>query len=287
MASAPDTIAAAMRFGGLHPVDARLLLQRALGLTHAQLVARSNQPLSDSERAQFLPLAERRLGGEPIAYILGEREFYGRSFAVDRAVLIPRPESELVVDLALARLPEDAASRILDLGTGSGNLAITLALERPCSRVDAVDASAAALRVARANARTLGADNVRFLEGLWYQPVSGERYDLIVGNPPYVAEGDPLLGVGDLRFEPRTALAAGPEGLDALCSLVPAAAHHLVAGGWLILEHGHDQADAVARLLDAAGFEACFAAHDLAYLPRVSGGRKSSRPGHRLPEPRT
>jgi release factor glutamine methyltransferase len=281
MISAPVTVVAALRFEGLDPVDARLLLQRVLDLTHAQLLARLHDPLDEEQRARFVALAARRKSGEPIAYILGEREFYGRTFEVDASVLIPRPETELIVELALARIPSSASCRILDLGAGSGNIAITLALERPRSVVDAVDASPAALRVARANAKRLRANNVRFLEGAWYEPVGDEAYDIVVGNPPYVADSDEHLGAGDLRFEPRMALASGPDGFDALRTIIAGARSRLRAGGWLLLEHGYDQGEAVAQRLAEAGFEARFLARDLAQLPRVSGGRKPAAAGAR------
>jgi len=276
LAPAPDTVAAALRLDGLDPVDCRILLQHVLGASHAQLIAHPERALDPAERSRFVALAARRRAGEPIAYIIGRREFYGRTFEVDRSVLIPRPETELLIELALARVP-DEDGRILDLGTGSGCIAITLALERPRSTVYAVDASAAALQVARANVQRLGAANVHLLEGSWYAPVSGSTFDVIVSNPPYVAADDPHLGQGDVRAEPRAALAAGARGLDAIRSIVTGAGAHLRPGGWLLLEHGYDQAEAVAELLNQAGFEDCFGARDLAQLPRASGGRKSIR----------
>ncbi|MCC6532095.1 MAG: peptide chain release factor N(5)-glutamine methyltransferase [Burkholderiales bacterium] len=265
-----------MRDAGLAPPDGRILLQHVLGVPHAQLGAHPQRVLTDCEWRAFARLVQRRRAGEPIAYLIGEREFYGRRFRVTDAVLIPRPETELLIDLALERYPESSTARILDLGTGSGNIAVTLALERPRTVVAAVDCSPAALALAGSNARELGALNVRLLEGDWYAPVAGMRFDLIVSNPPYVAAGDPHLGQGDVRFEPRAALNAGADGLDALRAIVAAAPRYLDAGGWLIVEHGYDQGAACARLLRAARLADVFLARDLAGSARVSGGRKDA-----------
>ena len=274
MPAAPETIAAALRLPGLDPVDCRILLQHVLGLEHAQLVAHTERRLGEDQRRELLALAERRRAGEPIAYIVGRREFYGRDFRVDASVLVPRPETELLIDRALERIPSSARLHLLDLGTGSGNIAITLALERPKCEVCAVDASPAALSIARANVVALGAGNVRLLHGRWFEPVAQMRFDMIISNPPYVAQSDPHLGRGDVRYEPRTALCAGPDGLDAIRAIVAHAGCHLRSGGWLLFEHGHDQAEPVDLLLRGAGLESRFMARDLAQLPRVSGGRK-------------
>lgn len=217
---------------------------------------------------------ERRRGGEPVAYIVGRREFYGRDFSVSPAVLIPRPETEHLVDIALARLIGIDEPRVLDLGTGSGCLAITLALECPEARVVGIDASPDALAVATQNARELAAGNVRFELGDWFAAVPDQCFDVIVANPPYVAAGDTHLGQGDVRFEPQSALVSGPAGLDDIAAIVAAAPRHLRAGGWLLLEHGWDQGNAVLQLLASAGFEACFGERDLGGQPRVSGGRR-------------
>jgi release factor glutamine methyltransferase len=192
---------------------------------------------------------------------------------VTPAVLIPRPETELLVELALKRLPTASPARVLDLGTGSGCIGITLAAERPRAQVTLVDASEAALDIARANAAQWAPGNTRLLHGDWYSAVVSEQYDLIVANPPYVAEGDEHLQQGDLRFEPPSALVAGADGLDDLRRLIAQAPQHLHAGGWLLLEHGYDQAAACAQLLAAAGFRDVFNAPDLAGVPRVSGGQ--------------
>ncbi|MBI4757205.1 MAG: peptide chain release factor N(5)-glutamine methyltransferase [Betaproteobacteria bacterium] len=256
--------------GRLPAAEARLLLGHVTGLSHAQLVARAERALTDDEAGRFESLLARRAAGEPVAYLLGEREFYGRPFAVTPAVLIPRPETELLVELALERLRDREAPRILDLGTGSGVLAVTLALERPDAQVVAVERSPEALRVAAANASRLGAA-VEFTAGDWFAPIGTVRFDLIVANPPYVGEADAHLGQGDLRFEPRHALAAGPDGLADIRRIAAAAPVHLVPGGGLLLEHGYDQAAAVRTLLAAAGFKAVASWRDLAGIERVSG----------------
>lgn len=275
MSRPPDTIAAALRCADLDPVDARVLLQEALGLTHAQLIAHSDRRLIAAEQDRFLALTRRRMAGEPIAYILGRREFYGRDFRVTPSVLIPRPDTELLVELALERMRSLTSARVLDLGTGSGCIALTLALEAVESSIYAVDASSEALAVATANRAALGVANVTFLHGAWFLPLAGMTFDLIVGNPPYVAEDDPHLAQGDLRFEPREALCAGMHGLDDLERIIAHAPAHLRPGGWLLLEHGYDQAADVGALLAHAGLEDRFVAPDLAGVPRVSGGRKA------------
>ena len=249
--------------------EARLLLRHVLGVTHAALEAHPEREVSPRETADFHTLAMRRAAGEPIAYLTGHREFYGLEFHVTPAVLIPREETELLVEIAV----EKPARRILDLGTGSGCLAIAVARELPRAQVTAVDVSAAALDVARENAARHGA-TVRFVQGDWFAPLGGERFDLILANPPYVAEADPHLAQGDVRFEPRSALAAGPDGLDDIRRIVAAAAAHLVAGGRLVFEHGYDQAQAVAALLAQAGFVAIEQRRDLAGIPRVTGGAR-------------
>jgi release factor glutamine methyltransferase len=275
MSAAAETIGAAMRSSGIEPVDARLLLQHALGMPHAALIAHDDRVLSAEERRRFAALAARRARGEPVAYLLGWREFYGRRFAVDPTVLIPRPETEVLVEQALQRLAPDAGMALLDLGCGSGNIALTLALERPQCAVTAVDTSAGALAIARENARALGAGNVEFLHGDWFGPVTSRSFDLIVSNPPYVADADPHLGRGDLRFEPATALRGGPDGLAEIRRIVAQAPGYLQPNGWLLFEHGYDQAHACQRLLAASGFVAVTTARDLAELPRVSAGRKA------------
>lgn len=214
---------------------------------------------------------ERRAAGEPIAYLTGACEFYGLEFRVTPSVLIPRPETELLVDLVLERLPGAGRARVLDLGTGSGCIAVTLAHLRPRLEVWAADASPAALEVARDNARRLDA-TVRLLRSDWLAALAGERFDLILANPPYVAAGDPHLSQGDLRFEPASALVAGEDGLNDIRRIVAAAPAHLVPGGWLLFEHGYDQGQRCRTLLAQAGFARVASWRDLAGIERVSGG---------------
>ncbi len=253
-------------------LEARVLASFAWGVNPAWLVAHDTDALTEAQAAQFASLLARRLSGEPVAYLTGMREFYGRGFEVSPDVLIPRPETELLVEQALARMPAGEAVKVLDLGTGSGCIAITLALERPRAQVTGVDRSAAALGVARRNADRLGA-RVEFLESDWFAAVDGRRFDLIVSNPPYVAAGDPHLTRGDVRFEPVGALASGADGLHDLRRLATAASAHLAHGGTLLLEHGYDQAEAVQALLREAGFRDIESWRDLGGVLRVSGGR--------------
>lgn len=252
--------------------EARLLLGHVLQRPAAWLIAHDDDVLAATQEHAFNALVARRAAGEPIAYLLGQREFYGREFGVAPGVLIPRPETELLVEAALAqKLGAGGTACILDLGTGSGCIAITLALEWPQAAVTAIDASQAALEIARGNAAGLGA-TVRFIESDWFARLSGEVFDLIVSNPPYVAEGDPHLSEGDLRFEPPSALACGADGLSAIRQIVAAAPAHLRPGGALWLEHGYDQAAAVRALLQAAGFSEVASHTDLAGIERISGG---------------
>lgn len=253
-------------------IEARVLLREVLHQSDAYLLTHDDELLTAGQAQQYVSLVVRRVAGEPIAYITGCREFHGREFKVTPAVLIPRPETELLVELALQRLPAGAAAQVLDLGTGSGCIGITIAAERPQVQVTLADASEAALEVARANAAQWAPDNTMLLQSDWYSALTDERYDLIVANPPYVADGDAHLQQGDLRFEPRSALAAGADGLRDLQQIIARAPQHLRAGGWLLLEHGFDQAVACAWLLEAAGFQDHFNAPDLAGMPRVSGG---------------
>jgi release factor glutamine methyltransferase len=256
----------------LGAVEARALLASALARDAAWLIAHADQPLDAAAAARYAELIRRRAAGEPVAYLTGEREFYGLPFRVTPAVLIPRPETELLVELALARLAPGSRARVLDLGTGSGCVALSIARARPAVRVLAVDCSSDALAVAAANARALGAANVELRRGDWFEGLAGERFELIVANPPYVADGDPHLACGDLRHEPRAALAAGADGLAAIRAIVAAAPGHLAAGGALYIEHGHDQGARCRALLAGAGFAAVGTHCDLAGLDRVSGG---------------
>jgi release factor glutamine methyltransferase len=253
-------------------LEARILAAHALGVGRAWLIAHDRDQLGDHQAAAIEALLARRLDGEPVAYILGEREFYGRSFRVTPATLIPRPETEHLVEAALQRMPTQQPIDVLDIGTGSGCIAITLKLERPAWQVTAVDISQPALAVAQSNAACLGAE-VAFIESDLFSALAGRRFDLIVSNPPYVAAEDGHLGQGDVRFEPLHALASGPEGLNAIRQIVKSAPTHVLPGGWLMLEHGWDQGEAIGKLLTQAGFAEVFLERDLARQARVSGGR--------------
>jgi len=255
-------------------LEARVLAAFAWKVTPAWLIAHDRDTPTDAQIAAADALLTRRLAGEPIAYLVGAREFYGRPFEVSPAVLIPRPDTELLVELALAHAPPGQAVEVLDLGTGSGCIAVTLALERPLAQVTALDRSPAALAVAQRNAARLDA-HVEFLSSDWFAALGGRRFDLIVCNPPYIAAGDPHLGRGDIRFEPLAALAAGGDGLDDLRRLTATAGAHLKPGGALLLEHGYNQADAVQALLQASGFQRPRSWTDLSGIRRVSGGHLS------------
>ena len=257
----------------IDPADAALLLAHALGKSRSWLFAHADDALGEAEAARFDVLLARRAAGEPVAYLTGWRGFWTLELAVTPATLVPRPETELLVDLALARLPVDAPVRVADLGTGSGAIALAIASERPRAQVLATDASSAALDVARGNAARNGIGNVAFRLGSWLQPLGEDTFDLITSNPPYIAEGDPHLAQGDLRFEPAMALSCGADGLDAIRVIVRDAPACLRPGGWLLLEHGWEQGDAVRALLAAAGFADVATERDLEQRDRVSLGR--------------
>lgn len=253
-------------------VDARVLLRHVLACPASRLVSHPEYRLAQDEWSQYSNLIERRVAGEPVAYLVGEKAFYGCDFLVSPAVLIPRPDTETLIELALAHFSDKPGARVLDLGTGSGAIAITLALELPSPEVTAVDRSRDALVIAMTNAARLRA-SVSFVQSDWFSALGSDRFQLIVSNPPYVAARDPHLEQGDLRFEPRTALVSGPDGLDDLAHIAAQAPKHLETGGWLFMEHGHDQAHSVRSLLTDAGFS-CIASHrDLAGIERVTGGR--------------
>lgn len=263
---------------GLARIDAQLLLLHTLGREpndRAWLLAHDTDPLPADSDATFESLSQRRLAGEPVAYLTGHKAFYGLQLRVDARVLDPRPDTETLVDWALAVLANQAKPVVLDLGTGSGAVALAIQHQRPDAEVHAVDASPGALAVAQANAQALGLP-VRFWNGSWFQPVPTElRFNTIVSNPPYVAEGDPHLRA--LTHEPLSALTSGADGLDDIRTIVAQAGDHLVPGGWLLLEHGHDQGAAVRALLTAAGFEAVSTRTDLPGLDRCSGGQWAAR----------
>jgi release factor glutamine methyltransferase len=266
--------------------EARMLMSHALGnAEHAWLIAHESDALPSAAALVFHDLLHRRLAGEPVAYILGNREFFGLRLTVSPATLIPRPDTETLVETALACIPSNQRRLVLDLGTGTGAIALAIAAHRPQSRVMAVDASAEALQVARQNAEALGlgvteADDqaatkgkVEFRLGSWFTPLTGLRFDVIVSNPPYIRMDDPHLQQGDLRHEPLSALAAGADGLDDIRIIVQHAPAHLTSSGWLLLEHGYDQAEAVATLMRNTGFTHVQHAHDLAGIARVTLGQ--------------
>jgi release factor glutamine methyltransferase len=262
--------------------DAEYLLSHLLGTSRASIIAHSDRQIDPAAAARFRQWVAARADGKPVAQILGVREFYGRDFAIDEHVLIPRPETETLVEQALARIskqkslkmPANRRLSILDLGTGSGIVAITVKLELPDCEVVAVDASAAALRNARANAATLNAP-VRFLDSNWYGALDGQCFDVIVSNPPYVAVDDPHLSRGDLRFEPMMALTdQSPDGLASIRAITAGASVHLRPNGWLMLEHGYNQAATVRQLMGEARFTAVQSTRDLAGIERVTSGQR-------------
>jgi release factor glutamine methyltransferase len=266
--------AAAERLGGDEArTECELLLAHALGRTRAWLFAWPEYAASDAQRDAFERLVDARCAGAPVAYLLGRRGFWSFDLAVSPAVLIPRPETELLVELALERVPTGEACALADLGTGSGAIALALAHERPQARVVATDASAAALAVAHANAQRLGIGNVRFVHGDWYAPLGAARFALIASNPPYIAADDPHLARGDLRHEPLSALASGHDGLDAIRAIVGGAPPHLLPQAWLLIEHGWEQGEAVRRLFAQRGFDDVHSVRDVAGHERVTLGR--------------
>jgi release factor glutamine methyltransferase len=259
-------VGAAIAACGIDAREARLLLAEVCGFSQASLVASPEREIPFEVENAFLDLARKRLNGEPVAYLLGRKEFYGLDLSVNPSVLIPRPETELLVELGLQR---DLQS-VLDLGTGSGAVALALKFHRRNSSVVAVDADLSALLTAKRNATKLNLE-VDFRHGRWFEPVAGERFDLILSNPPYVAARDPHLA--DLRYEPQSALVAGEDGLDAIREILKDARAHLSDGGWLLLEHGQGQDAAARELMKNAGFKGIETWPDLAGIPRVTGGK--------------
>ena len=270
MIAAGATIGSLQTALPLGSFENRILLCHALGLTRVGLITQSERALTASEAGAVTALVERRLQGEPIAYIVGKREFFGLDFYVTDAVLIPRPDTELLVELALERLP--AQGRVLDMGTGSGAIAVAIAHTRADVNVTALDVSAAALEVARANAVANGV-RIGFVRSDWFAAVGAERFDLIVSNPPYIASGDAHLAQGDLRFEPAGALTDHADGLSALRTIAAGAQAHLAPQAWLLLEHGYDQAAQVRQLLTDTGYTEVQSWRDLAGIERASGGQ--------------
>ncbi|HEX7341480.1 MAG TPA: peptide chain release factor N(5)-glutamine methyltransferase [Rhodanobacteraceae bacterium] len=254
--------------------EAEMLLLHVLGRERAWLFAHADAVPRKEACVRFDALVARRVAGEPVAYLTGTRGFWSLDLQVTTDTLIPRPETELLVDLALQRLPADRTCRLADLGTGSGAVALAVASERELAQVLATDASAAALTVAQDNAQRLGLVNVDFAQGDWLEPLAGRSFDVIVSNPPYIEADDLHLGQGDLRFEPAAALASGTDGLDAIRVIVRDAFDHLGPGGWLLLEHGWNQGAAVRALLQAAAGVEVFTTRDVEGRERVSGARK-------------
>lgn len=253
-------------------VDADCLLQHLLQQDRSWLRLHADSVLEPALLADFEQALARRLQGEPVAYITGARGFWSLDLQVGPATLIPRPDTELLVEWALELLPRNAAARVLDLGTGSGAIALAVKKERPGCEVVAVDASVAALAMAAANAERLQLD-ISLRQSDWFAALDGRQFDLILGNPPYIAADDPHLAQGDLRFEPRSALVAADAGLSDLSRIINAAPEYLAPGGWLLLEHGYEQGEAVRELLNRQGFEAIATRRDFGGNERSSGGR--------------
>lgn len=259
-------------------LDLELLLCHCLRQERAYLYTWPERALTESQWADFDALLARRRRGEPVAYLIGRRDFWSLSLAVDASSLIPRPDSELLVELALERAPQGSAGRALDLGTGTGALVLAFASERPHWQLVGLDSSKAALRLAERNRRALGFATVSFVQSDWFQALDGKQcFDLILSNPPYIAPDDPHLRQGDLRFEPRSALVAEQQGLADISQIIQAAPDYLHPGGWLLVEHGWQQGDAVRQLFQKAGFNAPASHCDLAGRERVTLGRKPWR----------
>jgi release factor glutamine methyltransferase len=267
-----STLAALQRQNALDALDNRVLLCHALGVNRIALITQSERLLTDEEMQRYNALVQRRLNGEPIAYIVGQREFFGLPFEVNGAVLIPRPDTELLVELTVDRTPPQG--RVLDMGTGSGAIAVSVAHTRADADVTALDVSADALAVAQRNA-TNNQARVSFLRSDWYAALANAApFDVIASNPPYIASGDHHLSEGDLRYEPVGALTDHADGLSALRIIIAGAPAHLKPQGWLLMEHGYDQAAAVRALLADAGYTEVQSWQDLAGIERVSGGRR-------------
>lgn len=256
-------------------LDAQWLLEHVTRWTRTRMIADPQLEATADELARFQSLIERRAQGEPIAYLIGTSDFWSLTLEISYDVLIPRPETELLVEQGLLKIQALAGPRILDLGTGSGAVALALARERSDARVVATDTSAPAIAAARRNAQRNSIGNVTFALGSWYEPVDAASFDLIVSNPPYIAQNDPALQEHVLRYEPTVALISGADGLTALTAIIEGAAAHLQVGGWLMLEHGWQQRAAVARLLELHGFTHVRCHPDLAGLDRMSEGQRS------------
>jgi release factor glutamine methyltransferase len=278
LVDAPLTVAAALQraaqmlssHGDSPRLDAEILLGRVLGASRSALIVRGADPVSAETQRAYDELIAGRMQGVPVAYLTGIREFWSLELDVTPDVLVPRPETEILVELALGLLPKDATLSVLDLGTGSGAIALAIASERPLVCMTGVDVSELALAVAMANSRKLGLMQIRWRAGSWFQAVRDRRFDMIVSNPPYVASNDPALE--RLAAEPAVALSCGPTGLEAFDSIIDGAAEHLNPGGWLLLEHGHNQADDIARMLECRGFDHIRSHRDYSGNARVTLG---------------
>ena len=255
-------------------LDAEVLVMHVCGFDRSGLITQGHRALTHDQQHRLEKLLARRCQGEPVAYLTGLREFWSLELAVSPATLIPRPETELLVEKTLAHIPQDAEWTLADLGTGSGAIALALAKERPHCRVIATDISPQAIEVARSNATKFNLTHVEFREGRWLEPLAGMKLDMIVSNPPYVRADDPHLKHGDVRFEPQQALSAGPDGLDAIRHITSKARHYLEAGGWLLFEHGQDQAEAIRRLLHQHGYGDIVCYRDLSAHDRATECRR-------------
>lgn len=253
--------------------EAELMLCRATGLTRTQLRTHPEKDVSATQQAQLSAWIQRRLQGEPLAYILGDAEFYGLTLSVTSDTLIPRQDTELLVDAALELIPERAPWTVLDMGTGSGAIAIAIAHHRPIAQVTALDASKAALAVAQDNACALRLPSIRFIHSDWFSALGQQRFDVIISNPPYIAQNDPHLQATSLPYEPMSALTSGVDGLDDIRLLVQQAPRHLNSDGWLLLEHGYDQGAAVRHLMQSAGFSAIATHRDYGNNDRITLGQ--------------
>jgi len=276
MSSVTISQALAAAYPEIDGIDAILLLRHVLSVNHAFLLTHSDQALTVQQFEKFSSLVQQRIEGLPVAYLIGERAFFDLTFKVTEAVLIPRPETELLVEWALGLIPSQKFCKVLDLGTGSGAIGISIAKHRPQAQVIAVDLSPAAIDICQSNAEILEVANLNTIRGNWFDELSGEKFDLIVSNPPYVAEDDPHLQQGDLRFEPEMALSAGKHGMACITHIINAAPDYLSQEGWLLLEHGYDQAEVCRQLLRDKDFSNICSYPDLAGIMRVSGGQLSS-----------
>ncbi len=254
-------------------LDSEVLLAHALNRSRAWLYTWPEHRPAPAEAEQFRQLVEQRQNGAPVAYLTGQCEFWSLTLEVNPATLIPRPETELLVEQALSRIPPGATLRIADLGTGTGAIALSIATERPQCRIVATDRCPSALATAQRNAGRVGITNISFRTGDWYQPLAGEQFDIILSNPPYVASGDPHLQQGDLRFEPPTALTAGSDGLEAIRLLIGKGRNYLKTNGWLLVEHGCEQGSAVTDLFRQSGYSSVRCYPDLAKQDRITAGQ--------------